>query len=878
MSLLRRLLNRRREQAIATELDEEIEFHLQQRIARNLRDGLDETAARAEARRHFGNVGLAREEMRQARVASWVDDFFCDVRYAIRVFARQPLLTGIAVVTLALGIGANAAIYSVLNAVLFRPLSFPHADRAVLVVERLRSGGGTSPTIPEILDIRARSQSLDVVSFFDTRDAQIDGGSEPAHVVTARVDPAFLPLVGARPAHGRLFDESDSAEGSPRVVLLSHGFWRRNFGASPDIVGRTVTVNGASNRIAGVLAADFTLTFISGEPEMYVPYPLVPAYTQRTAEFANVRRVMTLGRLKPGISLERASADLATVTAGLVAEHPQLYAEFGGAANFSIDVQPLREAIGESGQRPLYLLFGAVIVVLLIACVNAAQFLLSHAIERGPEVALRSALGAGRVRLVRQFLSETLLLALSAGTLGLALAYGLVGLLRAGLPGMLMVGEIDLDWRVLAFVAALALGTTFLCGLMPSLRFSRGQPGPSLKLHTRGGSTRRSRARHVLVAVEVALSVVLLVQAVLLMRSLGALQRDQTGFSPASVMSMRVRGMAGGGPALGLQYQRYLEAMGRLPDVAQSAASSSVLPGRPSTPFTVPGRSETDAARTRQNTSYQIVSPNYFDVLNIPLRHGRTFAGTDTAGTTPVAVINEEMARLHWPGESPIGQRMLAGTGPRQATMTIVGVVGNVRPPFQTSDVPQLYVSYLQQSEPSMFILVRPQPGRPVRMDAIKAAIWSVEPRQAVFAIQPLDELIGQAVYGQRVVTTIIGSFAGLAVVMSIAGIFAVISYLTSRRLKEVALRRAIGAQSSDVLRLLAGHTFLWTLIGLVAGAGAATLASGTFRAIVPGLLPLDVATVVLTSLAYLVIVAIATILPSVQGLRVDPASLLRAE
>jgi putative ABC transport system permease protein len=380
------------------------------------------------------------------------------------------------------------------------------------------------------------------------------------------------------------------------------------------------------------------------------------------------------------------------------------------------------------------------------------------------------------------------------------------------------------------------------------------------------------------VAIEVALSVVLLVQAVLLTRSLGALQRDQTGFTPESVMSMRIRGMAGGGPALGSQYERYLERVSALPDVAHSAVSSSVLPGRPSTPFKVLGRSETDAARARQSTSYQIVSPDYFDVLGIPLRQGRTFAATDTAASTPVAIVNEEMVRLHWPGENPIGQRILAGSGPREATMTIVGVVGNVRPPFQTSDVPQVYVSYLQQAEPSMFVLVRPKTGRPVMVDLIKRAIWSVEPRQAVFAIRPLDEMLAQAVQGPRIVTTIIGSFAALAAVMSIAGIFAVISYLTSRRLKEIALRRAIGAQTPDVLWLLAGRTFLWTLIGLAAGAGGATLASGAFRAIVPGLLPLDLATVAWTGAGYLIVVAIATILPSLQGLRVDPASMLRAE
>jgi predicted permease len=875
MSMLGRFLNRWRERTLAREFEDEIAFHLNERVDRNVREGMDLAAARAEARRHFGNVALAREGMREAHVAAWVDDFVCDVRHAVRVFARQPVLAGMAVLTLSLGIGANAGIYSVLNAVLFRPLPFADADRAVLVVERVRSGGGTSPTIPEILDIRARSRALDAVTFFDTRDAQIDGGSEPAHVFTARVDPAFLPLVGARPALGRLLTDADSAESSARVVLLSDGLWRQNFGAASDIVGRTITVNGASHLVVGVLAPEFTLAFLSGEPEMYLPYPLVPAYTQRSGEFANVRRVATVGRLKPGVSLEAASADLASVTAGLAAEHPALYAEFGGPGNFTIDVQPLREAVGEAGRRGLFLLFGAVVLVLLVACVNAAQFLLSHAIEREPEVALRSALGASRARLVRQFLSETLLLACSASLIGIVQALWLVGVLRSLLPPMLMVGRIDLDLRVLAFVAALALGTTVVCGLLPSLRFSRLRLRPSLE--ARGSTTRRSRARHVLVAVEVALSVVLLVQAALVMRSIDAHRRAQAGFSPESVTAIRIRGM-GGGPVLGTTYQRYLERITGLPNVAHAAVSSSVLPGFPSMSFTVVGQSDTEAAQSRQRTTYQIVSPGYFATVGIPLRQGRTFAETDTTASAPVAIVNEEMARLHFAGGNAMGRQVRTGAGPREATMTIVGVVGNVRPIFQDGDVPQLYVSYLQQPEPNMTVLVRPAARRAVPVDAIKSAIWSVEPRQAVFGIRSLEEMLGQSVRGHRIVGMILGSFAGLACVMSIAGVFAVISYLTSRRVKEIALRRAIGARPTDVLRLLAGQTFAWALLGLAAGAGLAQLASRTLRATVPGVIPLDSSVLGLTSVAYLVVVAMAIVVPALQALRVDPASALRAE
>ena len=800
-------------------------------------------------------------------------DFVSDIRYAIRVFARQPLLTGIAVLALSLGIGANAAIYSVLNAVLFRPLPFADADRTVLVNESLRSGGGMSPTIPEILDIRARSRTLDTVTFFDTRDAQIDGGVEPARVTAARVDPTFLPLLGGRPALGRLLTADDSAEGSARVLLLSDGFWRHNFGAAPDIVGRTMMVNGTSHMVAGVLPAEFSVAFIAGDPEIYLPYPLVPLYTQRSGEFANVRRVQTIARLKPGMSLEAASADVASIAAGLVAEHPQLYKDFGGADNFRIGLQPLREAIGEGGQRPLLMIFGAVVLVLLIACVNAAQFLLSHAIEREPEVEWRSALGAGRARLMRQFLSETLLLACSAAALGVLQAFWFVGVLRAHVTGMLMVGQIDLDLRVLTFVAALALGTTILCGLVPSLRFARADLRASLE--TRSGIGRRGRARQVLIAIEVALSVLLLIQAGLMLRSLRILEQSHSGFSSASVTTMRIRGM---GERLEVVYPQYLDRIASQQGIAHAAMSSSVLPRWAGTPFTIVGRSESDAARSRQSTSYQIVSPGYFATLGIPLREGRTFSPADSSGASPVAIVNEEMAKRHWPADSPVGQRIRAGVGPRDAIMTIVGVVGNVRPMMQTEDVPQLYVSYQQQSEPDMMLLLRPRDGTALPLDAVKRAIWSVEPRQAVFAIRTMDELLAQSVQGHRVVAMLLGTFAALAFVISIAGIFAVVSYLTSRRVKEIALRRAIGAQPADVIRLLAGQTFGWTLVGLAAGATAATLASNALRATIPGIVPLDAPLVAITSVAYLAIVTLAALLPALKALRIDPASALRAE
>jgi putative ABC transport system permease protein len=334
-----------------------------------------------------------------------------------------------------------------------------------------------------------------------------------------------------------------------------------------------------------------------------------------------------------------------------------------------------------------------------------------------------------------------------------------------------------------------------------------------------------------------------------------------------------------GGAALGRIYAQYLERIASTPGIAAAAITSSPLPGRPGTPFTIVGQSEESRARSRQLASWQIVSPEYFSVLRIPLREGRTFSPADTAAAEPVGIINEEMARQYFPGTSALGRQIRSGVGPREATLTIVGVVGNVKTMLQSGDVPQIYVSYLQQSEPNGILLVRPTAATgPLSIDAVKRAIWSVEPRQAVFGIRPLDQLVSQSLRSQRFITLLIGSFAALALTMSMAGVFGVVSYLTSRRQKEVAIRRAIGARGADVMWLLSGQTFQWTLTGLGAGVFGAVLASRALRATVVGLVNLDATTIAIPVAGYLLVAAAAMLLPASSALRIDPSQALRAE
>jgi putative ABC transport system permease protein len=880
MSWFRRLRNRWRESDLTREFDEELMFHLASRTESNVRRGMPPDEAALEARRHLGNLTRAREDMRDVRVLSWLDGLAGDLRHGVRVFARHPILTGLVVVTLSLGIGANAAIFSVFEAVMLRPLPYPAAERLVLLLDQRRDDRGlTSPTIPELMDVRASSRSLDGVTFFDTRDFQIIGSDEPQRVIGARIEATFLSLLGVRPQLGRTFDEEDLRSGNTAIVLLGNALWRRNFGSDPAVVGRTVNINGSAHEIVGVLPETFSFGYLSSASvDLYVPYPASPEYMSRTGQFANVRRVNALARLAPGVSLETASLELERIAGSMALAHPDLYGPSapGVEPGFTIAAKPLRDALTQNSRPVLLMLVGAVALVLLIACVNTAQFLLAQAIEREPEVAVRSALGARRGRLIRQFVSEALLLAGAGGLLGLVQALWLMRVLRGLVPrGTALVGQIELDGRVVLFLLAVTILTALACALVPALRFS--QPNLATRLDTRGAGRSRGRLRHTFIAIEVAMSVVLLASAGLLLRSLHELQRAQGGFSADRVTIMRIRGI-GGGPPLGDMYARYLAQVAQVSGIDAVGLANGVLPGSPSVSFAIVGDGSDQAARTRQQASYQIVSGGYFRALGIPLEAGRLFTDDDAVGRLSVAIVNREMAQRFWRDGNPIGSQIRAGEGPRAATMTIVGVVGNVRPVFQIGDVPQLYVSYRQQSDPNMAFVVRTAPGLDTPIAAIKQAIWSVDSRQAVFGIDRLESLLSEATARQRAIATLIGGFSALALAMSISGIYTVITYLVSRRVKEIAVRRAIGASSGDVMWSLASSTLRWSIAGLAAGVLGAFASSRVLHAAVAGVIPLDATLMAGLTTAYVAVVVLAVAAAARGALRIDPAAALRGD
>jgi predicted permease len=880
MSWIGRLRNRWRERDLAEEFDDELRFHLDARIEANRRRGLSPADAELEARRHMGSLTRAKDGMRDARVVTWLDGVGGDLRHGVRVLGRQPLLACLVVLTLSLGIGANAAIFSVFEAVLLRPLPFAEPDRLVLLFDGQRGERGlTSPTIPELLDVRAATRTLTGVAYFDTRDFQIAGGDEPQRVIGARVDPSLLPMLGVRAERGRLFEQADratvSSPSDATIVVLSNGLWRRNFGADPAVVGRTLTLNGASHEIVGVLPETFGFEYLGAATvDLYLPYPASPAYTTRGGEFANVRRVNAIARLAPGVPIDAAIAELGGLAGRMAAAHPEVYQSRGGAvSSFFMSAMPLRESLTERSRPILVMLLGAVGLLLLIACVNTAQFLLAQAIDREPEVAVRAALGAGRWRLMRQFIAEALLVSLAGGVIGVVQAAWLARTLSGLVPrGTVVIGEVGLQGSALLFLGATTLVTAVCCAMVPALRFSRVDLARGFD--TRGARRGRGRLREILIGAEVAMSVVMLASAGLLLQSLFELRRAQGGFSTDRVSVMRVRGIA---QQRGEVFARYVEGIAGVGGVEAVGAANGVLPGRPAVNFSIVGSATAPTAEARQHSSYQIVSGGYFSVMGIPLVSGRVFTNDDTVGRPPVAIVNRELADRYFP-DGAVGRQIRSGEGPRAATMTIVGVVGNVRAPFQVGDVPQLYTSYRQQGEPNMALVVRTVPGTPLPLAQIKRAIWSVDARQAVFGVSSLEEQVALATASQRALAILIGGFAMLAVGISLSGIYAVVTYLISRRVKEIAVRRAIGATASDVVRSLAMPTLRWTAVGLAAGGIGAVAGTRLLRAAVTGVLPLQPSLMSLVTASYFVVVLAVIAVASRGALRIDPAAALRGE
>ena len=888
MSLLDLLRRRNRTPAVEQEVDEELRFHLATRADELMRQGLSRERAEAQARREFGDVDAARRELagmdhrrlaRRGR-ATWWEELAQDLRVTLRMLRKQPGFTAVILLTIALGIGANAAIYTLVDAALVRPLPFREPERLLYLSEtRESSTDRTEASYPDFLDWRAQAPSFEVIEGWDDTNVTIsgDGGTEPVRSQGIRTTAGFLPMLGVTPLLGRTFADAEAGPGGAPVVILSEGFWRRRFGGDRQAIGRTLGIDGTARTIIGVLPAGFHFAPV-GTAEVW--FPLDRSAETRAQRFNHWLRVV--GRLRPGATEEGARSELATVMQRLGAQYPESNAGRG------IAVVPLRDMIVGDVRPTLLILLGAVVLVLLIACANVASLLLARALARGREMAVRAALGGGRGRLVRQLLTESLFLSAAGAVLGVGLGHfalrGLLGVVpesfRLSMP---YLEQLSVNGRVLGYLAGIAIATGVGFGLVPALAATRPALASLLSGDRRAtGGVARSGMRNALVTFEVALTVVLLVGAGLLTRSLTRLMDIDPGFDPSRSLTVRVAlaGQAYEGPTARRRFfEDLLERARTIPGVERVGAVSSLpLNGGGTNSFHVDGLPEPDPAR-RPEAVTRGVAGDYFEATGIRLIDGRVFTARDDSTAPQAILINQSLARQLGPGQA-VGKRFRFYAWADQP-WTVVGVVADVKTNELDREIPPtVYYSHLQGNVNRMSLVARSALEPAALEAALRRAVFAIDPTLPVYAVRTMEEEItsSAAVRARRYPLTLLGGFAAVALVLAVVGIAGVINYSVSQRTREIGIRVALGARRSMILSLIVRQGVRLALTGVLIGVGFALLSTRWLSAVLYGVAPTDSATFLGVSAGLLAVAVAASLVPAARAARVDPAVTLRDE
>jgi predicted permease len=865
---------------VEREVDSELAFHLEMRVRELVEQGMTPDAARRAALERFGDVDqitkacrdLGRRRNTDMRHAEWLTELRHDLRYAVRGLRASPGFTAVALLTLAMGIGASTTIFSVANTVLLRPFPYHEPDRIVRLYETNPTTETFSISAPDYIDWRARVRSLSQLAAFTGENVSLLGDGDPEELGLMAATPSLFPLLGVRPLIGRVFGEEEAKPDAPaRVVVLSNAVWQTRFGANPQVIGRTLNLSGTSYEIIGVMPPEFVFP---GNPPLWIP--LAPSMTSRGETARGDRRLAVLGRLAPNVTSARALDEMRSIARDLARQYPETNREWGA------NVTSLEEwLIGDELRTRVQVLLVAVGFLLLMGCVNVANLQLARATARQREMSVRAALGAGRGRIARQLLTESLVLAAIGAALGVALTVMAVPVLRdVGQNAIPRLDELSVDWRVVAFGIVASVVTGILFGIAPALQASRADLNDVLR--SGGRVAAAGRLRSVLIVTSVALALVLLVGAGLVGRSLERLMRVDYGFRAEGVFTASVT----------LPVERYRQRAKLAAFYAEAARRLATAPGIRAVGFTniapfsggstairfaVVGR-QPASADEYLSANWRLVTPGYFAALGVPLEKGRLVAETDGEQAPRVVVITETMARRIWPGVDPVGQQITLG-GNGGPTWTVVGIVGDIRDQLlQQEPEPMMYLSFQQVAWQTMWLIVRGT-GDPLALaPVVRREIHAIDPLMPVANEQPLARLVSEIAAQPRFTALIFGLFASAALVLAVVGVYGIVAYGVTQRTREIGVRLALGATPSRIVRGVVRYGVGLAGFGVAIGLWAAYALSRFMRGILYDVAPTDSVTYLAVAVLLMGCAAAASILPARWAARLDPVRALRDE
>ncbi len=837
-----------------------------------MRQGMNPHEAKRSARIEVGGPEQLKEEVRAARTGRWLETFWQDIRFGARMLRKNPGFTAVAVLTLALGIGANAAMFSVVNAVLLRPLPYADSRRLVRVEERHADWPSPTITYATFLDIKNGAQSLTDIGAYRSWTFSLTGDGYPESIKGALVSAEYFSALRVQPIVGRFFAPEEDRPESAGVVVLGHSLWQRRYGSDPNVTGKIVTVNGTSSTVIGVMPAGFREPF---QAEIWAPLVV-------TGELAPNRRshlLTVIARLRPGVDVAGASAEMELLAQRISRDNSNV------DPGLHIGVASLHDRAAAPVRPLLTILLGAVGCLLLIACTNLASLVLARGIRRSREFAIRAALGAGRARLAQQAITESILLATFGAGVGLLIArWCLPALQHWTLKSVSGFQDVKLDWRVIAFTAGVALLTGMVCSLAPVLEIVRHDAQPTLNESNRGATgLRHRRLRDVFVVSEVAIALVLMIAAGLLLESFGALLRVPLGVETNGRLTMELflspARYNEGDPRASLYLEQVRQRLEVIPGVKSVGIVDSLpLEGGASTDLEIFGRPAPSPGQ-EPSADIHMASPGYFETMGIPLVAGRYFTQRDTPDSPRVMVISQMMARQLWPGENPIGQKVTMKDWGPPLTGTIVGVVGDVKLDGpEASTRMALYWPYTQFV--SLFNCVVVQTDTPARaiVPAIQAAVWFVDHDQTIASIQTMDKILSDQLETRRFDLGLLGVFAGFAVLLSSVGIYGVLAHSVQQRTQEIGVRMALGAERWDVIKLVLSQGLATSFVGVAIGLAGALALTRLMSGLLFGISATDPFAFASASVLFMLVALVACSLPARRASQVDPMVALRNE